>query len=95
MQCRCMSPKPEQAGLRYLVLAQQLRKVLDKHMVDSGLSQARWKVLEVLRRTRSIRQTELAKELGFAPRSVTQAFEGLASDELVDRMLDPGDGRPN
>jgi DNA-binding MarR family transcriptional regulator len=88
-----MPLKPEQLGLRYLVLAQQVRKVLDKHMVDSGLSLARWKVLEVLGRTGSIRQTELAQELGFAPRSVTQAIEGLASDGLVARMLDPGDGR--
>lgn len=88
-----MPSEPEQVGLRYLVLAQQVRKVLDKHMVDSGLSLARWKVLEVLGRTGSIRQTELAKELGFAARSVTQAIESLASDGLVDRMPDPGDGR--
>jgi len=85
--------EPERLGLRYLVLAQQVRKVLDKHMVSSGLSLARWKVLEVLEGTGSIRQTALAQELGFAPRSVTQAVESLASDGLVERKPDPDDGR--
>ena len=85
--------EPERLGLRYLVLAQQVRKVLDKHMVSNGLSLARWKVLEVLDGTGSIRQTALAKELGFAPRSVTQAVESLASDGLVERKPDPDDGR--
>jgi DNA-binding MarR family transcriptional regulator len=85
--------EPERVGLRYLVLAQQVRKVLDKHMVSNGLSLARWKVLEVLDGTGSIRQTALAQELGFAPRSVTQAVESLASDGLVERKPDPVDGR--
>jgi DNA-binding MarR family transcriptional regulator len=31
--------------------------------------------------------------LGFAPRSVTQAVESLASDGLVERKPDPDDGR--
>jgi DNA-binding MarR family transcriptional regulator len=85
--------EPERLGLRYLVLAQQVRKVLDKHMVSNGLSLARWKVLEVLEGAGSIRQTALAQELGFAPRSVTQAVESLASDGLVERKPDPDDGR--
>jgi DNA-binding MarR family transcriptional regulator len=85
--------EPERLGLRYLVLAHQVRKVLDKHMVSSGVSLARWKVLEVLAGAGSIRQTALAQELGFAPRSVTQAVESLASDGLVERKPDPADGR--
>jgi DNA-binding MarR family transcriptional regulator len=80
-------------GLRYLTVAYQVRKVLDEHMTASGLSLARWKVLEVLERNGSIRQKSLAEELGFAQRSVTQAVEGLASDGLVERMADPADGR--
>jgi len=84
---------PERVGLRYLSVAYQVRKVLDEHMVTSGLSLARWKVLQVLDRTSSIRQTSLAQELGFAQRTVTQAVEGLAKDGLVDRAPDPADGR--
>lgn len=85
--------KPERVGLRYLNLACRIRKVVDKHMVASGLSLARWTVLEILDGKGSIRQTALAQELGFAERSVTQAVESLAGDGLVERMPDPADGR--
>jgi DNA-binding MarR family transcriptional regulator len=85
--------EPEQLGLRYLTLAYRVRKVVDKHMSTSGLSLARWKVLEILDGKGSIRQKALAQELGFAERSVTQAVESLASDGLVERMPDPTDGR--
>jgi DNA-binding MarR family transcriptional regulator len=88
-----MAAAPEQVGLRYLSLAYRVRKVLDEHMASSGVSLARMKVLEVLNRTGSIRQTSLAHELGFAQRTVTQAVEGLAKDGLVDRAPDPADGR--
>jgi DNA-binding MarR family transcriptional regulator len=85
--------KPERLGLQYLTLAYRIRKVVDKHMVTSGLSLARWKVLEILDGKGSIRQKALAQELGFAERSVTQAVESLAGDGLVERMPDPADGR--
>ena len=85
--------EPERVGLRYLTLAYRVRKVVDKHMISSGLSLARWKVLEILASTGAIRQRALAQELGFAERSVTQAVESLASDGLVERTPDPADGR--
>jgi DNA-binding MarR family transcriptional regulator len=85
--------EPERLGLRYLTLAYQVRKVVDKHMISSGLSLARWKVLEILDAKGSIRQKALAQELGFAERSVSQAVESLAGDGLVGRMPDPADGR--
>jgi DNA-binding MarR family transcriptional regulator len=85
--------EPERLGLRYLTLAFRVRKVVDKHMITSGLSLARWKVLETLDAKGSIRQKALAQELGFAERSISQAVESLASDGLVERMPDPADGR--
>lgn len=85
--------EPERVGLRYLSLAHRVRKVLDEHMVTSGLSLARTKVLQVLEANGSIRQTSLAQELGFAQRSITQAVEGLERDGLVERASDPADGR--
>ena len=85
--------EPERLGLRYLTLAYRGRKVVDKHMISSGLSLARWKVLEILDGKGSIRQKALAQELGFAERSVTQAVESLSGDGLVERMPDPADGR--
>ena len=77
--------------MRYLTLAYQVQ--VSKHMISSGLSLARWKVLEILDAKGSIRQKALAQELGFAERSVTQAVESLAGDGLVERMPDPADGR--
>ena len=85
--------QPEQVGLRYLSVAYRVRKVLNEQMTTSGLSLARTKVLQVLERNTSIRQTSLAQELGFAQRSVTQAIEGLERDGLVERTSDPTDGR--
>jgi DNA-binding MarR family transcriptional regulator len=85
--------EPERLGLRYLTLAFRVRKIVDKHMITSGLSLARWKVLETLDAKGSIRQKALAQELGFAERSISQAVESLASDGLVERMPDPADGR--
>ena len=85
--------EPERLGLRYLMLAYRVRKVVDKHMISSGLSLARWKVLEILEGKGAIRQKALAQELGFAERSVTQAVESLSGDGLVERMPDPADGR--
>ena len=85
--------QPEQVGLRYLSVAYRVRKVLNEQMTTSGLSLARTKVLQVLERNTSIRQTSLAQELGFAQRSITQAVEGLERDGLVQRESDPTDGR--
>jgi len=70
--------EPGRLGLRYLTLAYRVWKVVDKHMITSGLSLARWKVLEILNAKGSIRQKALAQELGFAERSVTQAVESAA-----------------
>jgi DNA-binding MarR family transcriptional regulator len=85
--------EPERLGLRYLTVAYRVRKVVDKHMITSGLSLARWKMLEILDAKGSIRQKALAQELGFAERSIRQAVESLASDGLVERMPDPAGGR--
>lgn len=86
-------PRPDQVGLRYLAVAYRVRKVLDERMTTSGLSLARTKVLQVLEHRGSMRQTALARELGFAERSVTQAVEALERDGLVERGSDPVDGR--
>ena len=46
MEWVAVDSEPE--GLRYLMLACRVRKVVDKHMIGSDLSLARWKVLEIL-----------------------------------------------
>ncbi|MFB7274762.1 MarR family winged helix-turn-helix transcriptional regulator [Streptomyces sp. NPDC056244] len=84
---------PEQIGLRYLSLANQVRRIVDEHMSGAGPSLARTKVLMVLGGHGALRQAALAAELGYAPRSVTQAVDALERDGLVERTSDPGDRR--
>jgi DNA-binding MarR family transcriptional regulator len=70
-----------------------MRRVVDDHMTTGGPSLARTKVLQILARHGSLRQTALADELGHAPRSVTQAVDALERDRLVERAVDPDDRR--
>jgi DNA-binding MarR family transcriptional regulator len=83
----------EEVGLRYLAVAHLVRKVVDDRMVTSGLSLSRAKVLQVLADHGPLRQASLAKRLGFAPRSITQAVDGLERMGLVERRPDPDDQR--
>ncbi|MFJ1745863.1 MarR family winged helix-turn-helix transcriptional regulator [Streptomyces sp. NPDC088116] len=41
----------------------------------------------------AVRQSVLARELGQAPRSVTQSVEAMEREGLVERAADPDDGR--
>ncbi|MGJ6964800.1 MarR family winged helix-turn-helix transcriptional regulator [Streptosporangium sp. G11] len=84
---------PAEIGLRYLSLGYRLRKVVDDGMTAGGLSLARTKVLRVLDGRGVMRQSSLARELGHAPRSVTQSVEALEREGLIERAADPGDGR--
>jgi DNA-binding MarR family transcriptional regulator len=86
-------PKPAEVGLRYLSTAYWIRKAVDGQMADNGPSLARTKVLQVLDRRGSLRQTALATELGLAARSITQAVEAMERDGLVERHPDPEDQR--
>ncbi|MEV4014575.1 MarR family transcriptional regulator [Nonomuraea angiospora] len=83
----------EQVGLRFLTSAFRLRRVVDRHMMASGLSLARAKALQVLDQQGPLRQASLAAELDMAARSVTQAVEALERDGLVERTADPTDRR--
>ncbi|WP_425833477.1 MarR family winged helix-turn-helix transcriptional regulator [Streptomyces fractus] len=84
---------PVETGLRYLTLGHHLRKVVDDAMTAGGLSLARTKVLQVLERRGALAQSALARELGQAPRSVTQSVEALERAGLVDRTPSPADAR--
>ena len=86
-------PTPAEVGLRYLSLGYHLRRVVDDGMTTGGLSLARTKVLQVLDRRGTVRQSVLAEELGQAARSVTQSVEALEREGLVERTPDPDDGR--
>jgi len=85
--------KPEEVGTGLLTVAQLVRRALDEHMIASGLSLAWTEVLQALNRLGSLRQAELAAELGLAVRSVSRTVEALERDGLVARRADPADLR--
>jgi DNA-binding MarR family transcriptional regulator len=62
-------------------------------MSSAGLTLARAKVLVRLREGGPMNQATLAGLLGFAPRSVTEAVDGLERDGLVTRTEDTNDRR--
>ncbi|ONI75521.1 hypothetical protein BWI15_06635 [Kribbella sp. ALI-6-A] len=88
-----MADEAVRVGLRYLTVGYQVRRTVDQRMAGEGTSLARTKVLQVLARRGAVRQSELANELGHAPRSVTQAVEALERDGLVEREAATDDRR--
>ena len=85
--------KAIEVGLRYLSLGYRLRRVVDDRMTTGGLSLARTKILQVLDRRGTLRQSSVAEELGQAPRSVSQAVEALEREGLLERTAAPDDQR--
>lgn len=79
------------AALRDLYL--RTHRVLDRRMTADGASFARARLLMQIAEQRGARSTDLAAAFGFAPRTVTEAIDGLERDGLVRREPDPGDRR--
>ena len=68
-------------------------KVIDRIMAAHGASYARTRMLMHIRREGPVRSIDLAASFGFAPRTVTEAIDGLERDGLVRRDPDPVDRR--
>ncbi len=83
---------PEQLGEQYLTVYHRMRRAVEEGMSGSGLTLARTKVLAQLRRG-AARPGVLAGECGVAPRTITDAIDGLERDGLVVRQADPADRR--
>jgi DNA-binding MarR family transcriptional regulator len=66
---------------------------MNDEMCANGLSMARAKVLGVLVSEGPTRQAALAAQLGLAPRSVTDAIDGLERSGYAVRRDDPTDRR--
>jgi DNA-binding MarR family transcriptional regulator len=68
-------------------------RVVDRMMTTRGVSFARAKLLMHIVREGPLRSTDLADTFGYAPRTVTEAIDGLERDGLVRRDPDPDDRR--
>jgi DNA-binding MarR family transcriptional regulator len=69
-----------------------LRQV-DRIMTASGASAARARILKMVLAAGTMRSIDLAASFGFAPRTVTEAIDGLERDGLVRRTPDAQDRR--
>ncbi len=68
-------------------------RLVDRLMMAHGTSLARTKLLLLVARDGPVRSTDIASALGQAPRTVTEAIDGLERDGLVRRDPDPDDRR--
>ncbi len=68
-------------------------RLIDRIMTAQGASFARSRVLMYIARRGPLRSIDLASSFGYAPRTVTEAIDGLERDGLVRRDPDPDDRR--
>ncbi len=79
------------AGLRDLYVVSQ--RALDRIMRLHGASFARTKLLMFIDQADWVRGIDVVESFGLAPRTVTEAIDGLERDGLVRRDPDPLDRR--
>lgn len=71
-----------------------LRKCFDRAMTEQGASLAQTKILMSIKAySGAARAADIAEALNIAPRTVTEALDGLERDGLVQRILDAQDRR--
>jgi DNA-binding MarR family transcriptional regulator len=87
-----MAPLDDIAS-RFGKLFFRMHRLLDRRMAECGASFAKLKFLMYLEKEGPSRATDIADLLGLAPRTVTEALDGLERDGLVRRDPDPGDRR--
>ncbi|SFR91374.1 transcriptional regulator, MarR family [Sphingomonas jatrophae] len=68
-------------------------RLVDRLMIAEGVSWARTRVLAEIDRRGPLRSTDIATGFGLAPRTVTEAIDGLERDGLARRDPDPLDRR--
>ncbi len=72
---------------------QRSHRLIDRIMTAQGASYARARVLTQISRAGWARSIDLAASFGHAPRTITEAIDGLERDGLVRRDPDPEDRR--
>jgi DNA-binding MarR family transcriptional regulator len=72
---------------------QRSHRLIDRIMTAKGASFARARILSQIAQAGTLRSIDLAASFGYAPRTVTEAIDGLERDGLVRRDPDPADRR--
>jgi DNA-binding MarR family transcriptional regulator len=71
----------------------RMQRLLNRRMADQGASLARTKLLLFLDKRGAARAADIAEFFDNAPRTVTEAIDGLERDGLVQRTPDARDRR--
>jgi DNA-binding MarR family transcriptional regulator len=71
----------------------RMHRLFDRRMARMGASMARTKVLMYVDREGAARAVDMAELFGVAPRTITEALDGLERDRLIRRDPDPDDRR--
>ena len=83
----------EQLASEFGRLHRQLVRVFDDRLKEQGASFSRTKMLLYLDKYGARRAADMADDFGQAPRTVTQAIDGLERQGLVERYPDASDRR--
>lgn len=91
---------PDTFSNNYSAAAEALRDVylrshraLDRLLAEQGATLARIKIMRFIHCGGNVRATDLAAAFGFAPRTITEAIDGLEREGLVERCTDGNDRR--
>jgi DNA-binding MarR family transcriptional regulator len=78
---------------RYGKMFMRMHRLLDRRMARTGASLSRTKLLMYIDREGSARAADIAELFGVAPRTITEALDGLERDGLIRREPDASDRR--
>lgn len=84
---------PDQLASSVFSLFLRMHRLMNRRMADQGASLARTKLLLFLDRRGPARAADIAEFFDNAPRTVTEAIDGLERDGLVVRAPDAHDRR--
>ncbi len=83
----------EEVAEALTILYRRWHRMVDRIMAQKGASFARARLLTRIVEIGSLRSTDLATHFRLAPRTITEAIDGLERDGWVHREQDPGDRR--
>lgn len=77
----------------FLALHHLVRKRVDAAMTAAGLSLSQAKLLALVARLAPCRPSDIATEMGYAPRTVTTALDAMEESGWIERSPHPTDRR--
>jgi len=83
----------ENLYMEFFLLYHRMVRQLDRRMAEQGASLARTRLMMCLQKTDLKRAAEIAEFFNLAPRTITEAIDGLEREGLVERRPDPEDRR--